>query len=160
VPFGPSKRATIGLYLRRPGYFFESLAHAADTRPGIRELIRLVKAAGLPLAIASSSRHEWVDGHLTRLGLFQEFDAICCADDVARAKPAPDLYLLALHQLGVRAGEALVLEDSPAGVTAAKAAGLTVFAYPNPLTSFLSLDHADARIDRADNDLVLRSLGL
>ena len=93
----------------------------------------------MKLAVASSSSHEWVDTHLTRLGLYQQFDKIICREDVpaGRTKPKPDLYLKALEQLAVRADEALVFEDSPNGVEAANIAGIAVVVAPNPTTSLL-----------------------
>lgn len=120
---------------------------AEPIRPGVERLIREAKAAGLPLAVASSSKHSWVDSHLSRLGLFDFFDFTCCADDVKRAKPFPDLYLLALEKLGVGAREAVALEDSPNGTQAAVGAGLAVVAVPNEVTKYLDLSHATVRFD-------------
>ena len=117
--------------------------------PGAVELIRAAKSQAYPLAIASSSPHVWVDTHLQRLGLFDYFDAILCADDVTRTKPDPGLYLAALRELRVTAHEAVVFEDSPNGIQAAKTAGIFTVAVPNPLTIQLALDQAD---------LVLKSL--
>ena len=74
------------------------------------------RAAGIRLAVASSSPHGWVDGHLRRLGLFERFDAVICAEDVERIKPAPDLFLKAAAALDVQPGEVVVLEDSPHGL--------------------------------------------
>ena len=93
----------------------------------------------MKIAIASSSSHSWVDTHLTRLGLFQQFDKIICSDDVkpGRTKPKPDLFLKALDQLNVKANEAMIFEDSPNGVEAANAAGIAVVLVPNPTTSLL-----------------------
>jgi putative hydrolase of the HAD superfamily len=103
------------------------------------------KRFGLKLAIASSSPHSWVDTHAKRLGIFDYFDMVICADDVAagRTKPNPDLFLLALDQLRVRKDEAIVFEDSPNGVKAAKSAGIFVVAVPNPVTSLLSIENAN-----------------
>ena len=117
--------------------------------PGAVELIQAAKNQAYPLAIASSSPHAWVDSHLQRLGLFDYFDAILCADDVTRTKPDPGLYLAALKALRVAAHEAVVFEDSPNGIQAAKTAGIFTVAVPNPLTIQLALDQAD---------LVLKSL--
>ena len=123
---------------------------AAPARPGAAELIAEAKAAGLALAVASSSSRAWVSGHLDRLGLLPAFDALCARDDVAQVKPHPDLYLLALRQLGVEAREAFAIEDSPNGVTAAKAAGLRCVAAPNALTAQMPLAHADLRLPSLD----------
>jgi putative hydrolase of the HAD superfamily len=112
-----------------------------SARPGIVELI--AEAHGVvPLAVASSSRHGWVDTHLGRLGLWNYFETIVCADDVARAKPFPDLYLEAISRLGVPASASFALEDSANGITAAIDAGLNVIAFPNDLTKHLDLSHA------------------
>jgi putative hydrolase of the HAD superfamily len=111
--------------------------------PGVREYLAAAWIRGLRLAIASSSTHEWVDTHLKRLGLWDSFDAIICIEDAPRAKPNPDLFLKALETLGVLPEEALVFEDSPNGVIAAKAAGIRVIAVPNPVTAQLGVDGAD-----------------
>ena len=113
--------------------------------PGVLDYIKAAKRLQLKLAIASSSPHAWVDAHAKRLGIFEYFDHVICADDVAtgRTKPNPDLFLLALDQLNVRKDEAIVFEDSPNGVQAAKAAGIFVVAVPNPVTSLLSIENAN-----------------
>ena len=118
----------------------------APAQPGAPELIAEAKAAGLALAVASSSSRAWVSGHLDRLGLLPAFDVLCSRDDVERVKPHPALYLLALLRLGVEAQEAFAIEDSPNGVTAAKSAGLRCVAVPNPLTAQMPLAHADLRL--------------
>jgi HAD superfamily hydrolase (TIGR01509 family) len=110
--------------------------------PGVLETIREAKRLGLKLSIASSSTHLWVDTHAKRLGIFDYFDAVICSDDVGadRTKPFPDLYLMALERLKVRNDEAVVFEDSPNGVTAARLAGIFVVAVPNPVTSMLQFE--------------------
>lgn len=111
--------------------------------PGVLDWLAQARQQGLALAIASSSPHEWVDGHLQRLGLHDRFDVIVCRDDVSgRAKPQPDVYQLALGKLGVAAAEALAVEDSRNGVLAARAAGLRVVAVPNPVTQHQDLSPA------------------
>ena len=113
--------------------------------PGVMEILLEAKRLGLKLAIASSSPHSWVDTHAKRLGIFDYFDKVICADDVlvGRTKPNPDLFLLALRQLQVRKDEAIIFEDSPNGVKAAHAAGIFVVAIPNPVTSLLSIENAN-----------------
>ena len=88
----------------------------------------------------SSSPRAWVQGYLEKLGLFGCFERVVCADDVRRTKPEPDLYLRVLDLLGVRADEAIALEDSPNGVLAAKRAGLFCIAVPNAVTCRLCFD--------------------
>lgn len=113
------------------------------TLPGVKELITAARRAGLRLAVASSSTEEWVAGHLTRLEIFPCFDSVCTGSHVKQVKPAPDVYQLALDRLGVRANEAVALEDSANGVQAAKQAGLFCIAVPNTLTNGLDFSNAD-----------------
>ena len=129
----------------------DALIHAAGIMPGVMDYIHEAKRLGFKLAIASSSSHAWVDPHAKRLGIFDRFDAVICADDVGtgRTKPNPDLFLSALSQLGVGKEAAIVFEDSPNGVTAANRAGIYVVAVPNPVTSLLAIEGAN---------LILRSL--
>ena len=113
--------------------------------PGVLETIHEAKRLALKIAIASSSPHSWVDTHAKRLGIFEYFDKIICEDEVGigRTKPNPDLFLLALAQLQVQKNEAIVFEDSPNGIKAAKSAGIFVVAVPNPVTSLLSIENAN-----------------
>jgi len=97
----------------------------------------------LRLGVASSSTGEWVRGHLARLGILERFDCLRCRDDVAHAKPEPDLYIAVLDCLGVTAAEAVAIEDSPNGVAAAKRAGMRCVAIPNSITARLDLSQAD-----------------
>jgi HAD superfamily hydrolase (TIGR01509 family) len=122
-----------------------SLVNQESVLPGVWDYLREAKRLGLKLAIASSSPHSWVDTHATRLGIFHYFDDVVCSDDVAagRTKPNPDLFLLALDRLEVCNDEAIVFEDSPNGVRAARAAGIYVVAVPNSITSQLSIENAN-----------------
>lgn len=115
--------------------------------PGVVDLIGAALAAGLALAVASSSPRDWVHGHLTRLGLRAHFDSLHTREDVERTKPAPDLFDRAVTSLGAEPGRTVVLEDSPHGVTAAKAAGTIVVACPNDVTRGQSFAHADLVVD-------------
>jgi HAD superfamily hydrolase (TIGR01509 family) len=115
--------------------------------PGVEELVRAALDDGLPLAVASSSPRSWVEPHLERLGLAGHFRVIRTRDDVALAKPAPDLFRAACEGLGVDPAHTVALEDSANGTTAAKAAGLRCVAVPNRLTRFLDLSHADLIVE-------------
>lgn len=101
-----------------------------ELKPGCAELVDAGKARGLRLAVASSSTASLIDAVLARFDLAPRFDVVVSGDRVARAKPAPDIFLLAAERLGVTAGDAVVLEDSLAGVRAAVAAGNPVIAVP------------------------------
>ena len=103
--------------------------------------------AGLKLGVASSSSLDRVGGQLRRLGLFDAFDAVRCRGGNLRTKPAPDIFLATLDDLGTSASEAVVFEDSPNGTRAAKAAGIYTVAVPNDVTRGWPFDHADRVID-------------
>lgn len=131
--------------------------------PGVVELADAALASGLRLAVASSSTREWVAGHLERLGIRDRFACVRCRDDVAAVKPSPDLYLAAVECLGVAPAEAIAIEDSPNGVTAAKAAGMRCVAVPNVITGGLDLTHADVvlkTLEGATPEGLAQTLGL
>jgi len=119
------------------------LVLAKQLLPGVVERIDEAKALGLRVGLASSSTLDWVSGHLVRLGILDRFDCLRCRDDVANVKPEPDLYVTVLDCLGVRASEAIAIEDSPNGVMSAKRAGMRSVAIPNSITAQLDLTHAD-----------------
>ncbi len=122
--------------------------------PGVRELVREAHAAALCLGVASSSEHAWVEKLLDQHQLLEAFDTIVCAEDVARTKPAADLFLKALERLSVAPEEAIAFEDSEHGVRAAKAAGIFCIAVPNGVTQCLPFDEADRVISSiADHSL-------
>jgi HAD superfamily hydrolase (TIGR01509 family) len=102
-------------------------------RPGVLRLMQEARNAGVKLAIASTTSPENVESLLVSSfgnDAPRWFSAIATGDIVARKKPAPDIYKLALHMLGVPAGRAIAFEDSQLGVRSAKAAGLFTVATP------------------------------
>jgi HAD superfamily hydrolase (TIGR01509 family) len=108
----------------------ETLA-GVPPRPGALELLEAVRAAGLPVGVASNSAREFVERVLSVAGLLDgHFDVVVTANDVEQPKPAPDLYLAACAALGAEPERAAALEDSPTGVAAARAAGMYVVAVP------------------------------
>lgn len=111
---------------RKQAYFLEELAHMGpdDALPGVVPLLREARAAGLPIALASSSSN--ARGVIARLGIAALFDVVGDGLTVARPKPAPDIFLWAADQLGVAPGDCVVFEDSAAGIAAAKAGGFPV----------------------------------
>lgn len=126
---------------------YHELIAKNEALPGVREILTAARQLGLRTAIASSSNRDWIDKHLNRLGLLSSFELIRSRDDVARIKPEPDLFLAALDSLGIAAEDAVVLEDSPNGILAARRAGIFTIAVPGPLTSNLNLNDPDLRLD-------------
>lgn len=111
--------------------------------PGAIDWLKDLRNQGLPLAVISSSSHHWVDDWLERLNMAGFFNTTVCRGDAPQIKPAPDLYLEAARQLSLSPTECLVIEDSLNGTRSAKAAGMTVWAVPNRVTSCLDFTEAD-----------------
>ena len=127
---GPSYDRQLS-HARRTAYR-DCLHQELGLAAGIPGWIGDAASLGLRLAVASSSPRSWVVGHLERAGVAELFEVLACGDEVAGHKPAPDVYVLALHRLGVGSGCAVAVEDTAHGVAAARAAGLRCIAIPNP----------------------------
>jgi HAD superfamily hydrolase (TIGR01509 family) len=107
------------------------VAAGVPPRPGALELVAAVRAAGVPVGLASNSAREFVEQVLDVAELTNgQFDVVVTADDVAAPKPAPDIYLAACAALGAPPESSAALEDSPPGVASARAAGMYVIAVP------------------------------
>jgi HAD superfamily hydrolase (TIGR01509 family) len=120
-------------------------------RPGIEQLVDEARDRGIHVAVVTSASERWVRGHLSRLGVYDDLEHVVAANgDPDRAKPAPLLYREAASILGIEPAEAVAIEDSPNGVTAARAAGMQVVAFPNPITAAMDLGEADAIVDDLD----------
>lgn len=120
--------------------------------PSALDAIRSLHAAGLPLAVASSSNRPLIDAVLRTAGVDALFVATVSSEEVAYGKPSPDVYLEAARRLDVPARECVAVEDSSNGIRAAHAAGMRVLAYPNRV-------YAPAADALALADAVLASLG-
>jgi HAD superfamily hydrolase (TIGR01509 family) len=101
-----------------------------EAMPGIAAALDRLDTAGIKFAIASSSTQARLRAGLGQVGLWPRFAPhVYSAEQVARGKPAPDLFLLAADRLGVAPRRALVIEDSPLGIQGALAAGMTVVGF-------------------------------
>jgi HAD superfamily hydrolase (TIGR01509 family) len=98
-------------------------------KPGARELLGDAKGR-VPVALGSSSARRLVAATLEAVGLEDTFDVVVCGDEVARPKPAPDIFTRCAEELDVESQRCVVLEDSLAGATAGRAAGMRVIAVP------------------------------
>lgn len=120
--------------LARCHALYEAVVEAGvPLRPGIEALLDLLVAHAIPRAVATSTRRPLALRKLQAAGLLARFDVVCTSSDVAHPKPAPDIYLLAAARLEVAPAQCLVLEDSPTGVRAALAAGMTPIQVPDLL---------------------------
>lgn len=100
-------------------------------RPGARELLDLLRSAGVPCAVASSTRVSEVRRRLEGVGVLNHFHHVTGGDEVTRSKPHPDVFLLAAERLGVAPKHCLAFEDSGHGVAAALAADMQVVMVPD-----------------------------
>ena len=112
----------------RHGNYYENGADL-HTQPGLREFLSALRAQGIRTGVVSSTRSQLILTALDRLHLVSQFDVVVCGDMVTRRKPDPEPYLRAAQLLGLAPGDCLVIEDSPTGIRAGKAAGCTVLGY-------------------------------
>ena len=136
---------------------WDEVAHGAPPMPGAVDLVQALRDAGTPVGLASNSTRGFVERTLALAGLGDAFDAVVAADDVARPKPEPDVYLEAARLLGVPAERCAALEDSHTGVTAARAAGMLVIGVPS--LDGVALD-ADVVAPALTHSSVRQALGL
>ncbi len=135
------------------------LEGGVDAMVGARELVDLLRLAGVPIALVSNSPRRFIERSHEVAGTGSPFDAVISGHEVPEAKPAPDAYLEACRQLEVEPGKRVVaLEDSPSGVTAAVAAGLFVIGIPS--VPGIELDHADLTAATLEDEAVLHVLGI
>ena len=102
-----------------------------EPKPGIFQLMDYLEEWGIPAAICSSSPADRIELHLSSLGLYHRFAAICSGYDVPCGKPAPDIYLHGAASLGLAPEECLALEDAPLGIESAFRAGCVPVMIPD-----------------------------
>jgi HAD superfamily hydrolase (TIGR01509 family) len=135
------------------------LEHGVEAMVGARELLHALRERGTPIGLVSNSPLAFVMRSLQIAGFVDRFDVILSAHEVAAPKPAPDPYLEACRRLGVEPGPSVVaLEDSPTGVAAARAAGLTVIGIPS--LDDVALEQAHHIAASLRDEVVARSLVL
>jgi HAD superfamily hydrolase (TIGR01509 family) len=129
---------------------------AIAPRPGLRRLLDELHEAGVATAVATTGTRAWVEELVPRLvepHRWARFRAVVTGEDVRRRKPDPEAYRVALDRLGVRPADAVAIEDSVAGVRAARGAGVTCLAvlgeYGRP-EDLLEADLVMAELERAD----------
>jgi len=136
--------------------FRDILEREGAAFPGVRDLIAALSDAGLLLAVASNSWRENIETMVRKLAVADRFAVLTGHEDVTRAKPAPDIYLLTAERLGVAPSACVVIEDSPVGIEAAKAAGMRCIGVTHTLPAE-RLVGADLVVDGlTDADRVLR----
>ncbi|HEU4598435.1 MAG TPA: HAD family phosphatase [Solirubrobacterales bacterium] len=135
------------------------LERGVESMLGARELLERLGERGVPLGLVSNSPLRFVRRSIELAGFEEHFDVVLSAHEVAAPKPAPDPYLEACRRLGVEPGPGVVaLEDSPTGVAAARAAGLTVIGVPS--LEGIELEEAHEIAESLLDDVVARRLDL
>jgi HAD superfamily hydrolase (TIGR01509 family) len=141
------------------GMVVAELERGVEAMLGARELLSALGGRGTPLALVSNSPMVFVRRSLELVGLLDAFEVIVSGHEVARPKPAPDPYLEACRRLGLEPGpDIYVLEDSPTGVEAGVAAGLTVIGVPS--VEGVVLDEAHHLAASLADEVVFRQLVL
>jgi pseudouridine 5'-phosphatase len=133
-------------YLREREVMLAALFPKSRPMPGAEFLTRHLASCGIPQGVATSSNQKEFQLKAAQHGSwFAIFQCVVLGDDpeVRRGKPAPDIFLTAAGRLNAAPGRCLVLEDAPAGVEAARAAGMSVVAVPNPAMSHDAYEDAD-----------------
>ncbi len=148
----------IELYEELTELVMDEAARGVEARPGAVELVEALRARGTPIALASNSPRRFVERTLTASGMLDRFGAVLSAQDVARPKPAPDVYLAACRALGAAPERSVGLEDSPTGVAALRAAGMRAIAVPS--LDGVDLSAADLVAPSLADRSVHRALGL
>ncbi|HUS13821.1 MAG TPA: HAD family phosphatase [Chloroflexia bacterium] len=120
--------------------------------PGLLPLLDDLRAAGVPLAVASSSACAWIDATLETIAVRDYFAVVVSGSEVAHSKPAPDVFLRAAELLGVAPTHCAVIEDSPRGLQAARAAGMFVVALQ------AGWHHDGPALEPPDADLVVNGM--
>ena len=127
----------------------EELSRGVEPMPGAAALVAALRGRR-PIAVVSNSPRELVLAMLAQAGFADIFDLVICGDEVARPKPAPDLYLRACALLNGVPADAIALEDSSTGVASARAAGVYVIGIPSLPTSQLDADLLASSLDHHD----------
>ena len=121
----------------------EQIGKGPIPMPGVPEVLVRLRAAGYPLALASSAELRVIHANLTALALAPLFEAVVSGTQVARGKPAPDVFVAAAERLAVAPEGCLVVEDSRNGLLAAKAAGMRCAIVPCAHTRHQDFREAD-----------------
>ena len=113
---------------RKNAYYLDLLKNLTEDQilPGVMAVLKQLKARGIKIAVASSSKNS--PAILERIGLTDYYDAVADGNDITSSKPSPDVFLIAAERLGLAPQQCLVVEDAQAGVEAAIAAGMRALA--------------------------------
>ncbi len=141
------------------GLFFEQIDTAVHPTAGLFVLLQTLERLKIPTAVCTSSRREYAERLLSQHGILTHFSYLLTAEDVVEGKPNPEIYLKAAARFEIEPAHLLVLEDSPAGVTAGKAAGAFTVGVPHDHSPVGPLALASLVVERLDAPELLALLG-
>ena len=134
---------------KKNAIYVESLEtlSSADVLPGVNEFIAFLKEKGIKIAIGSASKNTPLI--LKKTGIVDKFDAISCGLDTQKSKPDPEVFLIAAKKLGIQPNECVVIEDSDAGIKAAKDGGMYAVAVGAAVNNQIA-DYSAMSLDKWD----------
>jgi pseudouridine 5'-phosphatase len=138
--------------------FFGLVDEHLKPMKGLFELLDHLEQIDMPKAVATSSPRDYMQNILNRFQLLERFHETFTAEDVARGKPEPDIYLKAAEKLGVEPGRMMVLEDSEAGTRAASSAGAIAISVPHQHTARHDFSSATHVVESLADPMIYRLL--
>jgi HAD superfamily hydrolase (TIGR01509 family) len=138
--------------------FHQRMLADSHTMPGLRQLLDHLESRGIPRAVATSSSRKDAEALTTHHGIRPYFSFLVTSEDVSRGKPDPEIYRTASARLGVDPVRVLVLEDSAAGLQAARAAGAFAVGVPHRYSPPEVIAHADMIVASLHDERLLSLL--
>lgn len=138
--------------------FYARMLTDSNTMPGLVDLLDHLKTANIPHAVATSSGRHHAESLISHHGILNRFQFLLTGEDVKQGKPNPEIYLSAAERLGVKPNRMLVLEDSAAGLHAAKAAGAYAVGVPHTYSPAEGITHADLIITGLNDPILITLL--
>jgi HAD superfamily hydrolase (TIGR01509 family) len=135
------------LFQERRKLFLELVDKMIKPAPGLIELLEVLRATGMRLAIVTGSSRELAERNLGKFVLKEPFEFVIDGEMVDHGKPDPEFYMTATRRLGLLPHECLAIEDSVNGIRSAKAAGCMAFAVPNEFNKEDDFSLADSTFD-------------
>ena len=130
--FGQLPDAKLGILSRRKDELYTALVGTLQPKPGLVRVLGELAAAGVAMAVGTSAQRRRTLETLDHFGIAERFGAVVTGDDVGATKPAPEIFLRAAALVHVQPANTVVVEDSPIGIEAARAAGMKCVGYATP----------------------------
>lgn len=135
--------------------FYARMLTDSDVMPGLLDLLDILNKKGIPKSVATSSSKYHAETLIGHHGLMHQFQFVITSEDVLQGKPDPEIYLKSAHKLDLLPSKILVLEDSVAGLHAAKSAGAFAVGVPHQFSPGKNMSHADLIVESlADPQLI------